>query len=51
MLGTAQLILYAIYRGNEGQSKKDEEDGKAEMELEKPHEKEIPNTQNGDAKP
>lgn len=50
LLGTAQLILYAIYRGNKGQSKKGEEDGRVEMELEKPHEKEIPTTQNGDAK-
>ncbi|KAL3339804.1 hypothetical protein AABB24_028422 [Solanum stoloniferum] len=50
LLGTSQLILYAIYRENKGQSKKGEEDGRVEMELEKPYEKEIPNTQNGDAK-
>ncbi|XP_059280164.1 bidirectional sugar transporter SWEET1-like isoform X2 [Lycium ferocissimum] len=50
LLGTAQLILYAIYRGNKGKGKKAEENGKADMELGKPQEKEVPNTQNGDAK-
>ncbi|KAJ8541563.1 hypothetical protein K7X08_002379 [Anisodus acutangulus] len=51
LLGTAQLILYAIYRDNKGKSKKAEEDGRTEMELGKPQEKEVPNyAQNGDAK-
>ncbi|XP_070028207.1 bidirectional sugar transporter SWEET1 isoform X3 [Nicotiana tabacum] len=52
LLGTAQLILYAIYRDNKGKGKKGEEDKTSEMELGKPQENkdQLPNTLNGDAK-
>ncbi|OIT39566.1 PREDICTED: bidirectional sugar transporter SWEET1-like [Nicotiana attenuata] len=52
LLGTAQLILYAIYRDNKGKDKKGEEDKIANMELGKPQENkdQLLNTQNGDAK-
>ncbi|KAL7208510.1 hypothetical protein ACSBR1_030283 [Camellia fascicularis] len=35
-LGTVQLILYAIYRNNKGETKKPSVDGSVEMELGKP---------------